>query len=280
MELDHLVKNSWQVIPLALDETLIKDIVKGFKKLIAEPDEIKKQWKIHKKGLPKADHALFYKDGTRINQLTGEIEQQDQKCFFHFWTDLVRLLVENQTPKLKEHIEFIYNCYKLHTKLRLNAEAILEKLDKMLPKYKIWEQYEKQQYHQRNLLRILNYPETKEPSVIYQAHPHIDRGALTTAVWNSRQGLILLDTAQDKILRETPHATNLKEVLVFVGTKMETQTQGELPAKAHLAKTGDLSERFSIVFFTHLLANEQQISDIVDTRSELLTQAYKQNHPK
>jgi isopenicillin N synthase-like dioxygenase len=281
MDLTHLVQKFWQIVPFSLDKELIDNIVSGFKKLINEPVEIKKLWQVHKKGLIKPDHGLHFKNGIRINLLTGKEELQDKKCFFHFWSDLIKLFVENRVPKIKEHMEFLYNCYRLHTQLRIHAELVLEKLDKMLPKHQIWKQYEKLDRTLRNLLRILYYPELTALEQYYQAHPHIDRCCLTTAVWDSKPGLILLNTNGDSVItEEIPYTTSLDQVLLFFGTKAHIQTKGELEAKPHLVKTDDLSERISIVFFSHILGDEQKVSDIVDYRSELLTEAYKQKHPK
>jgi isopenicillin N synthase-like dioxygenase len=172
-------------------------------------------------------------------------------------------------------MEFLYNCYQLHTKLRIHAETIIEQLDKSFPKYGILKQYEKQSPEARNLLRILYYPKTKKPEQFYQAHPHIDRCFLTTHIWDSKPGLILID--KNKV---TPYTTSTDQILNFFGVKAQLQTKGHFTPKPHLVKTKDLTERISIVFFTHISGDEKLVTEIVDTISEHLTQTYKQNHPK
>lgn len=232
---------------------LLPDIMDGFRKLIAEPEEVRSLWMIDRSAVePKkedseqgADDGLIRRDG-EINPANGD--RYDKKWYFHLKQGLPEILAAREAVEKLYQREFLKAGMELHRRCTMAMLQLSQKLEKSTG-VNFFDLASGRDAMSRHSLRLLHYerPKVGENNLIGDAHA--DRDLFTIHVWDSRPGLYL-HTPDDGCV---PYVVKDNFGLVFPGGKAPVLTP-KLPWVGHEIcddDAGSVQPRMSAVFFFH-----------------------------
>lgn len=228
---------------------LIEPVFKGFKKLVAMPEEYKRPWQIHHPELSKKpDHGLIFPKG-------GDF---DEKWMFMYRIDMIEDLLRNKVSigALSDYVLWFDTLSSVYSRLLLIIKEFISEVDTQMPGYNLYEQVNAPEVSRMHVMRLLEYlykqsAERGKPL----ADGHFDQGFLTAQAYESSPGLILvpnkIEGDKETDWKEISYNYEPGKIILFPGRKFGQATNGQIPGMWHYVKTGPPVDRNALILFSH-----------------------------
>lgn len=189
---------------------LVEPAIEGMKRLLAEPEDYRKDWILDAGVQDDPDDGLIPRNG-------GE---HDKKFFFHY-RPRIRRLLDAKGVDYSAYEDWFQVLHELHGIIQGEAEFVAGHLDQVIPELNFLPALKASE---ETVLRILWYNEVNYDNVI--AKPHTDRSAMTVHLCDNYPGLMtsegLIETKKD-------------DALLFVSQKLDILSGGKIHCLPHQA---------------------------------------------